>query len=106
MPAALSLALDAEAGTLSAGIQAPDWGYRLIDLEGTSATDPDDGMDGRNPARVPALVWTLDDGSTLPETPDAVVVAGASVIEVVVPEGAVQVTVTDAWGNQGTLDLP
>ena len=106
VPADLSLALDAEAGTLSAWIQAPDWGYRLIDLEGTSATDLDDGMDGRNPARSPALVWTLDDGSTLPETPEAVVVAGASVIEVVVPEGAVQVTVTDAWGNQGTLDLP
>ena len=107
-PAEVTVELDESETTLTAWIQAPEWGYRLLDdaEEGTSQHNPDAGMDGRNPARDPVLTWTLQDGSTAEETPDAVTITGgASVMTVRVPDGAASVTVTDAWGNRGTLDL-
>ncbi len=83
--------------TLSAAIEGPDWGYRLVDVEGSSR--------GANPVREATARWTLDDGST---TEEAIVLAaegGWGVAEITVPEGAVDLTLTDAWGNSGTVAL-
>lgn len=102
-PAELSLSLEGD--QLSAWLQAPEWGYRLVDMEGTSQVNADAGMSGRNPVRGPQVWWTLQDGSTVDEAAEATIADGAAVMTVAAPEGAVSVTIEDAWGNQGTLSL-
>ena len=102
--AAVSLTLNGD--TLAAWIQAPEWGYRLIDAAGTSRLiDSDEAMSGANPVRDGTLSWILADGSTLTETLEGSIEAGMTIATVSVPEDAVSVTVTDGWGNTGTLAL-
>jgi len=102
--AVVSLTLEDE--TLAAWIQAPLWGYRLIDSAGTSRSiDDDAAMSGANPVRDGTLIWTLADGSTLTETLEGTIEAGVTIATVSAPEEAVSVTVTDGWGNAGSLAL-
>ena len=42
-------------GTVSAWIQAPSWGYRLVDVDGSSQ--------GYNPVRGATLSWVFEDDS-------------------------------------------
>ncbi|MFT4976132.1 MAG: neutral ceramidase [Myxococcota bacterium] len=102
-PAALSVELSG--GELTAWLEAPAWGYRLIDIEGSSQVNEEEGMSGRNPVTAPLLRWVMVDSSEQEASPVAVVVDGASVMSVEVPDDAVSVTVEDAWGNYGTLTL-
>jgi hypothetical protein len=102
--ATLDVALEGDA--LSAWIQAPEWGYRMIDPEGTSRLVPKDaGMTGENPVRDAAVTWTLADGSTQTESAEPTVADGRTWWTVSVPETAVEVSVVDGWGNAGTLEL-
>ena len=101
-PASVSLALDGE--TLSAWIQAPDWGYRLVDVEGSSRYVEGD-QSGANPVRDATLTWILSDGSTIEEALVGEISDGVTVAAVAVPEEALSVTVTDSSGNTGALTL-
>lgn len=84
-------------GVLSAWIDGPAAGYRLVDLDGSST--------GANPLDDGTVTWTLDDGSTIDDSPSWELRDGAVHAEVEVPEGAVSVTVTDPYGNAGTWAL-
>ncbi len=97
IPAEVSLAWDAGAGTLSAWLAAPEGGWRLIDMDGSST--------GANPLYGAILTWTFADGSTQEETASGILSSGLTVFQVSPPDGAVAATVTDAWGNTGTLAL-
>ena len=102
--AAVSLTLDGD--TLAAWIQAPEWGYRLIDEEGSARlSDSEEGMSGANPVRDGTLSWTLADGSTSIEVLEGTITSGVTIATVSVPEDAVSLTVSDGWGNTGTLEL-
>jgi hypothetical protein len=50
------------------------------------------------------LRWQLSDGE-LVETAEPETVDGLSLVEVVVPEEATALSVVDAYGNMGWLDL-
>jgi neutral ceramidase len=95
LPAEISLRI--EGSTLSAAIEAPSWGFRLVDVEGSSQ--------GANPVREATAVWTLSDTSTTEETISLTPSGGWGVAEISVPEGAVSLSLTDAAGNQGSLEL-
>jgi neutral ceramidase len=79
---------------LQAWIDAPDNSWRMIDLEGTS--------NGVNPIVGPVTVeW--DNGTT--EILDPSTSGSTSWLGDSIPEDATSVTVTDAYGNSGTLPL-
>ncbi|MFT5681177.1 MAG: hypothetical protein ACI8RZ_002083 [Myxococcota bacterium] len=102
--ATVDVALDGDA--LSAWIQAPEWGYRLIDEDGSSRwIDKDEQMTGENPVRDATVTWTLSDGSTVAESAAAAVADGRTWWTVDAPETAVSVEVADGWGNAGVLSL-
>ena len=94
-PAAISLALD-ESG-ISASIDGSVYGYRLIDLEGSST--------GANPVRDAALRWILADGSTIEDETTPTIADGRTHFSVTPPEGAIAVEVSDPDGNIGTLEI-
>ncbi len=96
-PAEISLSYDAGSETLSAWLQAPAGGWRLLDLEGSST--------GANPVYDATISWSLADGTEREESASAILSSGVTVYQVSPPAGAVAVTVTDAWGNTGTLSL-
>ena len=94
-PATISLTLD-DAGVW-AHIQAPEAGYRLIDVEGQSR--------GPNPVATATLVWVMDDG-TLEEDPTLpTTIEGRSYFETRVPEGATALEIMDLDGNWGGISL-
>ena len=95
VPAEVSLSVDAT--TVSAAIEAPAWGYRLVDLDGDSR--------GANPLTSPQLVWVMEDGTEVVETAAASISGGWSRFEVTAPEGAASVVVTDIYGNVGEQEL-
>ncbi len=84
-------------GTISAAVEAPAWGWRLVDLDGSSH--------GANPLTEPELQWELADGSTQDAGVDATISAGWSVFAATAPPDAVAAIVTDAWGNTGRIEL-
>ena len=93
--AAISLALD-ESG-ISASIDGSVYGYRLIDLEGSST--------GANPVRDAVLRWLLADGSTVEDETIPTIVDGRTHFAVTPPEGAIGAEVSDPDGNTGTLEF-
>lgn len=93
----ISLSWDAGAGQLSAWLDAPTGGWRLIDLDGSST--------GANPVTDGVITWVFADGSAREDDASGILTAGVTVFQATPPDGAVAVTVTDAWGNKGTLDL-
>jgi len=101
-PAEISLSLSGD--QLSAWIQAPEWGWRLVDLDGSSRPDKDAGATGHNPIEAPTLTWDFGNG-TVTETPAFEVIDGATVMTVKVPSGVERLLVEDTWGNVGELRL-
>jgi len=81
-------------GTLLASIDAPAFGYRLIDLEGSSI--------GPNPVHDATVTWTLGDFTEATEAVDGLSSAGVTTFELTAPEGALGLTLTDSHGNTGT----
>ncbi len=100
-PATLSLSEDG--GVISAWLQAPEWGYRLIDLEGSSRLDAEEGMSGRNPIEVAVAIWTLADGSTSEQAVSGEVVDGTTALNLDVPTDAISLYIEDVYGNHGEL---
>ena len=94
-PAAITLTFD-ESG-VAASIEASAYGYRLIDLEGSST--------GANPVRDAALRWLLADGSTVEDDTIPSIVDGRTHFAVTPPEGAIGAEVSDPDGNTGTLEF-
>jgi hypothetical protein len=93
--AGLSLSLDG--GALTAWLDAPGWGYRLVHLDG------DDH--GQNPLVDAFVTWEMGDGSEVVDDAVGVGSGTATAFAVEQPGGAVAVRVEDAWGNAGRLDL-
>jgi len=94
-PAEISVAID-DTGVW-AHIQAPDAGYRLVHLEGSSR--------GANPVPSATLTWVMDDDSRVEDTALAETVEGRSFFASNPPEGAVSVEVADPDGNWGGLTI-
>lgn len=95
--AELTLSWDASSDELSAWLAAPTGAWRLLDLDGESTA--------KNPVIDGTLTWTMNDGSTLDDDASGILSAGVTVFQVSPPDGAVAVTVSDAWGNVGSLSL-
>jgi len=90
----LSVATD----TVSVSLTAPSWGFRLIDVDGSSR--------GANPVPSATFSWELGDGSYVDEALEAGSTEGGwSVYAATPPVDAVGLTVTDADGNFGTVAL-
>jgi neutral ceramidase len=92
------IALTIGESTVEANIMGPDWGYRLIDIEGSSQ--------GANPPLGRVLSWELDNGEVLEEPAMPSVQGGSLVYDIAPPEGAVALAAEDAYGNNGRVSLP
>lgn len=91
VPTTLSVALDG--GVLSASVSSPAEGFRLVSLQG----------DSQGVSRISGqveLAWSTPEGDLVEEI--SLDLGGS---EVTVPTGATALTVTDAYGNSGTLAL-
>lgn len=95
LPASLSLTWDG--ATATASLDAPDWGWRLIDIDGSST--------GSNPPRGATLSWELSDGSTSTDAASPEISGGVATFAVIPPADAVGLVITDTYGNTGRLDL-
>lgn len=96
VPAVVSVSVD-ETG-VSAWLEGPVWGYRLLDAAGASQ--------GSNPLRAATVTWILDDGGSITETLAGDDVGAVTRFEgAVPPEGAVAVLVEDMYGNYGQVEL-
>jgi hypothetical protein len=80
-------------GIVSASIDGPSAGYRLIDIEGNSV--------GQNPVHEATITWTLDDFSETTVSVEGTHEGGLSLFEVTPPEDAIGLTLTDSDGNSG-----
>ena len=81
-------------------LDAPEDGYRLVDIDGSST--------GSNPVRGPlTITWTLDattEGAT--EVVEAPAPSGGRTwLSLEIPKDSVAVTVTDQYGNTGSVGL-
>lgn len=96
-PAVLDVRIDAD--TVSVSLPAPSHGYRLVHLEGDSRGD--------NPVSTDlTLTWIDVEGVETTEPAGATSTAGGRTqVSVSVPEDAVQLIVTDAYGNEGSVSL-
>ncbi len=94
-PATLDVSWDG--ATLSAALPAPATGWRLVHLDGSSTGD--------NPLVEPTVTIEYADGTATSETPATRVEGGRTVFELSLPADATAVTVTDAYGNSGSLAL-
>ena len=96
---AASLALEVGDGGLWVSLRASEAGWRLLDLEGSSAGD--------NPVRG-ELTLLFDDGTDVihEETLPGAVSEGRTWVEVATPKGATHVSVADELGNSGRSSLP
>jgi hypothetical protein len=93
-----TISLEVAEGGLWAWVQAPVAGWRLVDVDGDE--------DGPNPLRGTLRVsWSDDGGGIVEETVVAQVSGGRSWIAISLPSGK-EVTVTDAYGNSGTVLNP
>lgn len=95
VPATLTVSWDG--ATARATLEAPDWGWRLVDIEGSSTGD--------NPPRGATLSWELADGAEVLDEAEPTISGGAASFAVSPPEGAVGLVITDSYGNTGRLDL-
>ena len=95
--AAIELSWAATSGELTAWLDAPSDGWRMVDLDGSST--------GNNPLSGGVVTWTLSDGSEVDDDASGTLSGSSTVFSVVPPDGAVSVTVTDAWGNVGSMPL-
>jgi hypothetical protein len=95
LPVEISLSIEED--VLLAWIEAPTWGYRLVDMDGDSH--------GANPVHDLTLTWLLEDGSETSEIPETSTDNEVTVAEITMPEGAVGILVEDRYGNLGQLDL-
>ena len=87
-----------EGDTVSVSLPAPSWGYRLLDLEGSSR--------GANPVRSATFSWELSDGTVVDEALESESTDGGwSSYAAAAPADAVSLTVTDAHGNAGQVGL-
>ena len=97
LPAEITVQFDGV--TLSAWLPAPTDGYRMIDVEGHSK--------GANPVMGPVTAdFDTPGGLVTEEVEPQPPSGGTSVLDVQVPADATSVTITDAYGNIGTLELP
>ena len=94
-PATISIAID-DTGVW-AHIQAPDAGYRLIDVEGQSR--------GPNPVDTAALFWVMSDGTLVEDPSLPSTIDGRSYFETRAPEGATALEITDLDGNWGGISF-
>lgn len=95
---AADLAIEVEEDTVRVSLPAPAWGYRLIHLEGNSR--------GANPVDDLTFSWTLSDGTVSDEAVTVESVDGGwSVVSTTAPADATSLTVTDIYGNTGTVAL-
>ncbi|MBM75693.1 MAG: hypothetical protein CMK59_09855 [Proteobacteria bacterium] len=92
IPADLTLTPSEDLSTLSISLHGPDWGFRMIDLEGAA--------NGANPPWGIELTWALEDGTTSTQTPMGSIENGTIIVEWL--EGATSVSATDMYGNSGT----
>ncbi|MEC9391290.1 MAG: neutral/alkaline non-lysosomal ceramidase N-terminal domain-containing protein [Myxococcota bacterium] len=92
-----SITIEPSTGGFMASLRAPEFGYRLIDLEGSSM--------GHNPVRDAALSWVMADGSIVPSELVGEVGDQRTHFEGAPPSDAVAVEVTDVHGNSGLLEL-
>ncbi|MCB9760178.1 MAG: neutral/alkaline non-lysosomal ceramidase N-terminal domain-containing protein [Alphaproteobacteria bacterium] len=96
LPAELSLAVDATG--LDVWIQAPPDGWRMVDLDGQ--------VRGENPVRGDLeLVWDTLSGTPRVDTVEATVIGTRARVEITPPADAVGLTVTDPYGNVGSMEL-
>ena len=86
-----------DGATLSAYIAGPSWGWRLVDIDGSSI--------GANPLVDPVITWEYDDGSIESEEPMATVSGGVSYLDVTPPADAIAVEISDIYGNTGRIEL-
>ena len=92
------LSIEAVEGGLWTWIQAPDQGWRLVDLEGDSR--------GENPVHGEvALVFRAGQNILEQFQLQAEVSGGRSFLDVEVPASATSVEIVDAWGNSGLSTL-
>lgn len=95
---AASINISIEKDTLSCWLNGPEWGYRLLDVNGSAV--------GSNPVHDAAIVWILADGSEQVDTQKGVITGSVTQFDgVMIPEDATAVIVTDAFGNEGWFDL-
>ena len=84
--------------SVSVSLPAPSWGYRLIDVDGSSR--------GANPVSSATFSWELSDGSVMEEALEADTTDGGwSEYAVTPPADAVNLTVTDTHGNTASVGL-
>lgn len=83
--------------SIIASINAPDWGYRLIDVEGSSH--------GGNPVTQPILSVTDEDGSESVLEGNITYEFGQTRIEASIPSNARSILIEDFYGNTGLLEL-
>lgn len=97
VPADIEVAWDGV--TLSAWLQAPVDGFRLIDTAGYSK--------GANPLPIGTVTITFETptGDVGESVELGVATSGTSVLDVVVPVDATSITVVDVYGNTGTVEL-
>jgi neutral ceramidase len=94
--ATLTLTTDG-AGSVSASLDGPAWGYRLLGLLGRPA--------GQNPVPGATLWWEMEDGSLEPDAAVGVDGADGTSFAGTEPEGAVAAVVVDPYGNEGRIAL-
>lgn len=92
---AATLSITGSDGEFWASLDAPSYGYRLIDLDGSSK--------GTNPVRDATLSWVLADGSLSPTDVAGEVIEGRTRFVADAPTDAVGLAVSDLHGNSGTL---
>ena len=92
-----AVSLSATEDSISAWLAGPSWGYRLVDMEGSSA--------GANPLTGATLSWLLSDGTTIEDDAIATSSGGITTFAVTAPDDATYAIVTDAYGNSGQIAL-
>jgi hypothetical protein len=94
-----SVSVSTSGNDVSAWLAAPARGYRLVGLDGA--------VRGANPLHddVATLSFEMGDGSTQTVESSGTRGGGVTTFAGAIPEGAVSVTVTDAFGNSGSLAL-
>ena len=95
VPAEVSITIDKD--VVTAWLEGPEWGYRLIDVEGSSQ--------GANPVRGATLSWILEDGSIEVADGEGTISDGVTTFAAAPPDGATAAEVTDQYGNTGWLSL-
>jgi hypothetical protein len=92
------LSVTLESDRVFVSLDGPEWGYRLVDLEGNSR--------GANPVDGLTVTWTDAAGATVDESVTVEgVEGGRSFFTTTPPPDATLLTVTDAHGNTGSVGI-